>query len=106
MKRGTTAPLLLTIEGVDLTETEWLIVSIRSGGRRAFEFTRDELSLSYENDKTVIALSLSEKQSVGLNIGTCTIDVNWMKDGVRYGCLPSTFDITETLLTRVVDDGD
>ena len=37
MKRGSTTPITLTIEGIDLTGAEWLIVSIKRSSQGTLE---------------------------------------------------------------------
>jgi len=103
-KRGTTDPITLNLNGIDLTNAEWLIVTVKPIGLPAIEFTKDKLSLASDGTNTVIIFRLNEEQSVGLDTESITIDCNWMIDGSRGGATPVTFTIEPTLLTRVVEN--
>ena len=46
MKRGSTTPITLTIEGIDLTGAEWLIVSIKRSSQGTLELTGDRLTVT------------------------------------------------------------
>ena len=100
-KRGSTSPITITIPGIDLTSAEWVIVSIQSQRGNAQEFPLDRLTVAYANNKTTIALALTQAESLALS-GTATLDVNWMLDGFRDGIIPITVNITWTLLGREV----
>ena len=103
MKRGTTYPIMLELHGVDLTGAEWVIVSLKPNGLPVIEFTREKMSLSGDEEGTVIVVRLSEEQSVALDAQTVIVDCNWMMDGERGGAVLTSFNIGATLLTRVVE---
>ena len=101
MKRGSTYPIELTFNGIDLTTAEWLIVSIRPKGGGMFEFAMNELSVAYEDDVSTVTVTLTQEQSLACE-RSVEIDVNWQIDGVRGGAIPEKVSITDTLLGRVV----
>lgn len=102
MKRGTTYPITITVPGRDLRQAAWIIVTFKPPYVPAFEFSRDELSLSSDGTDTVIALQLSQQQSLSLTGGGAKLDVNWELDGMREGTILSDFIVSATLLERAV----
>lgn len=105
MKRGTTYPITITVPA-DLTSAEWVIVSIKPRYLPQMDFSRDDMSISYANGQSTIVISLTEEQSVAMTPAPVEIDLNWYEDGIRKGAAPVTFDVSKTLLTRVVTDGE
>lgn len=102
MKRGSTTPITITIDGIDLTGAEWLIVSVKRAARPNLELSGDRLSVSYSEGATVIAFQLTQAESLASG-GSIGLDVNWMIDGVREGCVPQGFTLTDTYLNREVE---
>jgi hypothetical protein len=101
MKRGSTYPIVLSFEGIDLTAAEWLIVSIRPKGSELMEFDLATLDVACEDDVSTVTVRLSQAQSLACRL-SAKIDVNWMLNGERGGAVPETVSITDTLLGRVV----
>lgn len=101
MKRGSTHPIELTFNGIDLTAAEWLIVSVQPKGGATFEFAMDELNVAYEGDVSTVTVTLTQEQSLACE-RSVEIDVNWQIDGMRGGAEPLKMSITDTLLGRVV----
>lgn len=104
MKRGVTLPITLTIEGVDLTGADWLIVTLKPQYLAKIELGADRLSVASDGTDTTIVFALTEAESVALDTGLCEVDVNWSLDGQRNGVIPTNVNISKTLLTRVVDE--
>lgn len=102
MKQGTTYPITLTIPNINLEETEWVIVSLKSGSKTDLEFAKDEIGIAYADDATTIVITLTQEQSLSL-ANTVMIDCNWSINGVRGGAIPVTINTTGTLLQRVVE---
>ena len=102
MTRGSTTPITITIDGIDLTGAEWLIVSVKRAVRPTLELSGDRLSVAYADGATTIAFQLTQAESLasGSSIG---LDVNWMIDGVREGCVPQGVSLTDTYLNREVE---
>lgn len=101
MKRGSTTPITITISGIDLTNAEWLIVSVKRAYKPNLELSGDRLTVTYSDNATTIAFALTQAESLGSGeaIG---LDVNWMLDGVREGVIPQKFTLTDTYLNREV----
>jgi len=102
VKRGSTTPIIITIDGVDLTNAEWIIVSVKSLYKPTIELSGDRLTVTYSDNATTIAFSLTQEESLA-NSSSIGLDVNWVLDGVREGVVPQTFDITNTYLNREVE---
>ena len=103
MKQGTTYPITLTFEGIDLTSAEWVIVTIKPMNRLNIEITGDALNIAYGDGATTIAFALTQQESLSLPFGTVIVDCNWMIDGVRGGAHPTKISITENYLRRAVE---
>lgn len=109
VKRGTTYPIILKIPGVDLTDAQWLIVTLKPQalsnlptGSKMIELNREDLSVDYQEETSIIAFELTQEQSLSLDSKTAEIDVNWMKNNIRGGVIPIEITIGKTLLTREV----
>ena len=102
MKRGSTYPITVTLEGVDLTGADWIILSVKPAHGAAFEFSREQMSVTADEAGTVIAFQLSQEQSLALRGGGAEIDCNWSMDGQRAGSNPTSFVVGKTLLERAV----
>lgn len=101
MKRGSTTPITITISGIDLTNAEWIIVSVKRQYKPNLELVADRLTVAYSDDTTTIAFALTQDESLS-NGEEFGLDVNWMLDGVREGVIPQTFTLTDTYLNREV----
>lgn len=64
MKRGSTTPITITVDGIDLTGAEWLIVSVKRAVRPTLELSGDRLSVSYSEGATTIAFQLTQAGSL------------------------------------------
>lgn len=102
MKRGSTYPIVLSFEGIDLTAAEWLIVSVQPKGGELMEFDLTALDVACEDDVTTVTVRLSQAQSLACRL-SAKIDVNWQLDGQRGGAVPETVSFIDTLLGRVVE---
>ena len=103
MKRGATEPITLIVNGWDQTQAEWVIVSLKGKKFGTMEKTGEDLTVAYDGETSSVVFTLTQKESVSIDMNQCTIDLNWSIDGVRNGCVPTTISITPTLLTRVVE---
>ena len=109
MKRGTTDPLKITIKNIDLSDAEWVVVSVRptsistrkfTGG--SIDFDREHMSLTSDGTDTVIIIQFTQKQSLRLGTDAIQIDINWGFDGQRQGSKFVVVDMDDTLLDREV----
>ena len=102
MKQGTTGPITLTIEGVDLTGADWVIVSLKCQDKTVIEITGSALGISCADGDSTVVVALTQEQSLKLT-PMVAVDCNWEISGVRGGAIPAMFRVTPTLLNRVVD---
>lgn len=102
MKQGTTVPITLTIEGVDLTGADWVIVSLKCQDKSLIEIGQDQLAISCTDGDTTVVVALTQEQSLKLT-PMVAVDCNWEINGVRGGAIPAMFRVTPTLLNRVVE---
>ena len=101
-KRGNTYTMLATVAGYDLTQAEWVILTVKPINRPSIEFDKAHMNLAYGDGKTTIAYKLTEEQSVSMDTTQMSIDVNWMLNGNRGGTRIKTIPIDRTLLARVI----
>ena len=102
MKRGSTWPIEIDIAGVDLTEADWVIVSINQRMQPTLELNQDEVTIEAYDGWSKITISLTQARSLELLPGFVKIDVNWSLYGIRDGAEPRILEISGTLLTRAV----
>ena len=102
MKQGSTWPIRIDIAGVDLSQADWVIVSVKQRMQPAMELNQDQVEIEPYDGGTQITLSLSEAQSLELRPGNVKIDVNWSLYGIRDGAEPRILGVSGTLLTRAV----
>ena len=105
-KRGNTYTMLATVNGYDLTQAEWVILTVKPINRPSIEFDKAHMNLAYGDGKTTIAYKLTEEQSVSMDTTQMSIDVNWMLNGNRGGTRIKTIPIDRTLLARVIGGGE
>lgn len=77
MIRGTTPHYTLTIEGYDLTQMT-VFVTIRRGDCRTLTLTNDRLTIGYADNKTSIAFTLTQEETLMLREGTGKIQVRFI----------------------------
>ena len=102
MKQGSTWPIVIDIAGVDLTEADWVIVSIKQRMQPALELDQDDVTIEAYDGGSKITINLTQAQSLELWPGHVKIDVNWSLYGFRDGAEPRILDVSGTLLTRAV----
>lgn len=109
MKRGNTYPIVIQIPGVDLTGADWVRVTLKATGLGSLEKTENDILVTYDSTGsgvTSLTTHLTEEQSVSISSQYMDVDVNWMLGGNRGGIFPLKVEVTKTLLTEVVSDGD
>lgn len=102
MKQGTTYPIILTVPGIDLTNADWVVASIKPRMKPAIEFTGDDIMVGYALGASTVTLRITQEASLALGDGTVMVDLNWMINGIRGGCVPQNLKMTTTLLKREV----
>ena len=101
MRRGTTPALTLT---VDYDITEWTVyVTLRNGGN-VLTLTNDALTMSYANQKTTIALALTQEQTLAFSVGTCEVQVRAIHDGTAIATNIEKLDVKRILKDGVIDE--
>ena len=101
MRRGTTPAITLT---VDYDITEWTVyVTLRNGGN-VLTLTNDALSMSYANQKTTIAFSLTQEQTLAFSVGTCEVQVRAIHDGTAIATNIEKLDVKRILKDGVIDE--
>ena len=101
MRRGTTPAITLT---VDYDITEWTVyVTLRNGGN-VLTLTNDALTMSYANQKTTIALALTQEQTLAFSVGTCEVQVRAIHDGTAIATNIEKLDVKRILKDGVIDE--
>ena len=101
MRRGTTPAIPLT---VDDNIVDWTVyVTLRNGGN-VLTLTNDALSMTYENQKTTIAFSLTQEQTLAFSVGTCEVQVRAIHDGTAIATNIGKLDVKRILKEGVIDE--
>ena len=101
MRRGTTPAITLT---VDYDITAWTVyVTLRNGGN-VLTLTNDALTMSYANQKTTIALALTQEQTLAFSVGTCEVQVRAIHDGTAIATNIEKLDVKRILKDGVIDE--
>ena len=101
MRRGTTPAITLT---VDYDITEWTVyVTLRNGGNM-LTLTNDALTMSYANQKTTIALALTQEQTLAFAVGSCEVQVRAIHDGTAIATNIERVDVRRILKEGVIDE--
>lgn len=100
MRRYTTPTIELTVEGVDLTDSD-VYVTIRQQGR---ELTVKDADVTLDGEDTVITFALTQEQSATFHTGSAKIQVNWIDtDSHRNATTIEDVGVTPNLLNRVIE---
>ena len=103
MRRFTTPTVELTVEGVDLTDSD-VYVTIWQKGR---ELTVEDADVTLDGEGTVIAFALTQEQSATFHAGSAKVQVNWIgTDGHRNATTIEEMSVTQNLLNRVIEHDD
>ena len=101
MRRGTTPAITLT---VDYDITEWTVyVTLRNGGNM-LTLTNDALTMTYQNQKTTIALALTQEQTLAFAVGSCEVQVRAIHDGTAIATNIEKLDVKRILKDGVIDE--
>jgi len=109
MIRWTTPTITLTVEGVDLTETD-VYVSLEQGALEMVK-TGSALIITTETHEqvtdTVIIFTLTQEESAAFNLGKAvSVQVNYISaQGVRDATEIKTISVARNLLDEVVSYG-
>ena len=98
MVRATTPTFVLTFTGIDLTEAEEVLVTIRQGTTELTKFG-DDLSVT----ATTISVFLSQAETLMFQAGKAEIQANWVyADDTRACSTIATIIVERNLLGEVV----
>jgi len=101
MRRGTTPAITLT---VDYDITAWTVyVTLRNGGN-VLTLTNDALTMTYQNQKTTIALALTQEQTLAFAVGSCEVQVRAIHDGTAIATNIEKLDVKRILKDGVIDE--
>ena len=101
MKQGTTPTILLTVKNRDLSNKS-VYVTFRYNGKQ-FTKTNDDMNITYVNPNTILAVMLSQKETLAFAPGTISVDVRWVdENGNAEGTNLATLQVTESLLKMVI----
>lgn len=82
MRRYTTPTIELTIEGIDLTESDVMVTFAQND--YSFTISGTDLAVTFDGENTVITCRLSETETGKFqNDYYVEIQVNWVSDGER-----------------------
>ena len=97
MRRGTTPTITLT---VDADIVGWTVyASFRTNGK-LFTFENDRLQMTADDDVTTILLTLTQEETLSLDVGTVDVQVRAIKDGTAIAT-----DIQRVNVGRILKDG-
>lgn len=103
MIRYTTPTHEHVVNGVDLTGCH-VVVSYEQRNDRIEVQAK---SVRYENDQSVVTVSLTQRQTGRLRAGKAKAQINWIyPDGTRNATTCKEIDILENILAREVKYGD
>lgn len=102
MIRGTTPDYILRIGGVDLSD-KTIFVTIAQGTKK-ITLTGDELGVSVEGGTSVIAVRLTQAQTLGLREGTAQVQVRFIdSEGTARATNIAPLTVSAVLLERVIE---
>lgn len=101
MRRGTTPAIVLTVD-MDITSyTVYVTLKNRSA---ELTLTNGAIVMEYEDDKTSIAFSLTQEQTLKFGTGTCEVQVRAIHDGTAIATDIKTMDVNRILKEGVIDE--
>ena len=90
MIQWTTPEIKLTVQGVDLTEAEQVIVTLTQGNT-TIEKTLDDVTLSVEGEDSILTFDLAESESKQFATEkSVQVQVNWTYESVGKKVRAST----------------
>ena len=99
--RFTTPPISLLVKGVDITAAD-VYVTIKQGTTE-INLTDTDLTLTAVDDDTQVDFSMTQAQAGSLDFGSYAgIQVNWIKNSVRYATEIANVKIYENLYDEVI----
>lgn len=105
MKQGTTPTIPLTVKDHDLSGCR-VYVAFRNG-RHLLEKTNEDMTVTYADPDTILAVRLTQEETLQFSVGTIQVDVRWVNEsGEAWGTDIATLNVSEAILKRVIDYAD
>jgi len=102
MKQGTTPTILLTVKDRDLSDKS-VYVSFRHNGKQITK-TNDDMNITYTEPDTILAVMLSQQETLAFLPGTVSVDVRWVdENGNAEGTNIAMLTVSETILKKVIE---
>lgn len=101
MKQGTTPTILLTVKDRDLTDKS-VYVSFRFNGKQITK-TNSDMNITYTEPDTILAVMLSQQETLAFLPGTISVDVRWVdNEGNAEGTNIAMLSVSEAILKKVI----
>lgn len=101
MKRGTTPTITMT---ADMDLTTWTVyASIRCGKREILTFDDERLTKTYADKITTIELTLTQEETLALDVGMVEIQLRAIKDGTAIATTIEKVPVGRILQDGVID---
>lgn len=101
MRRGTTPAIVLTVD-MDITAYT-VYVTLKNSGKQ-ITITNDGLTMEYANQKTTVAFSLTQQQTLDFSVGSCEIQIRAIHDGTAIATNIETISVGRILKNGVIDE--
>lgn len=101
MKRGTTPTLTLT---VDADISDWTKYVTFRANCRIVTIEDDRLEATYADNMTTITLTLTQEETLALNVGACEVQVRAIKNGTAVATDIAKVDVGRILKEGVIDE--
>lgn len=108
MRRGTTPTITLTVDK-DISDGWTLYATFRSGMRNV-TLENDRMTIELEpateteGDKTLIAVTLTQEETLSLGVGNAEVQVRAIKDGTAIATDIKTIDVGRIIKDGVIDE--
>lgn len=101
MKQGTTPTILLTVKNRDLSDKS-VYVSFRFNGKQITK-TNSDMNITYTEPDTILAVMLSQQETLAFLPGTISVDVRWVdENGNAEGTNIAMLTVSEAILKKVI----
>ena len=107
MRRFTTPTLPLTAEGLDLTEMDyvWVSISDKEHGLELLKGQEDFDEMIFDGEDTLVYVTLTQEETGAFIANTkADVQINFMKDKIRDATEIKTICVKENLLKRVMPE--
>lgn len=103
MIRGTTPTFTLTVIGAEF-DTSTIYVTLSQANRKILTKTGEDLSVSTEDNKTIIDVYLTQQETLSFKPGIAQIQIRWIDElGTACATPIKSIDISDVLLDGVIE---